>query len=113
MLTRTISIAFLSFQYIPAHFSGVACANNKNRHYFENFHDVTNTICPIFSNFKKNGFLPDFLAKFSWLFDELLENRLICDKQIRYLAKYERKSYNKQYSGCKPILNDTKYQVII
>ena len=34
MLTRTISIAFLSFQYLPVHFSGVAGANNKNRHNF-------------------------------------------------------------------------------
>ena len=34
MLTRTISIAFLSFQYLPVHFSGVAGANNKNGHNF-------------------------------------------------------------------------------
>ena len=44
---------------------------------------------------------------------ELLENRLKCDKQIPYLAKNGSTSYNKQYSGCKPILNDTLYRVIV
>ena len=117
------------------HFSGVAGANNKNRHNFSiikatdwklgphtyfvvrnifgKFHDVMIPISPIFLNFQKIGFLPDFLAIFSWLFGELLENRLICDKQIPYLAKNENTSYNKQYSGCKPILNDTRYRVIV
>ena len=46
-------------------------------------------ISPIFPNYHKIGFLLDFLVKFSWLFDELLENRLICDKRIPYLTKNE------------------------
>ena len=36
MLIRTISIAFLNFQYLPVHFFGVAGANNTNGHNFGN-----------------------------------------------------------------------------